>query len=263
MPHTIRDESCYMAPLQLAGRLIMENGGETYRVEETITRMGQALGLEGVESFAVPSGVFVTYRRSDGAYETAVIRVRKASTNLARVDEVNDVSRRLEAGEVTFEEVCALLQAIADAPPPNSKLMVMLATTVSSGGFTVMFGGGVIEFAVAAFSALAAQLLTVLMQRRRLQGLVTVLAGAVTSAFLPMLFNYLTGLCVVDATVAGALMPLLPGLAMTIAVQDTLRGDMVSGISHGFSAALTAVMVAGGALLAASLMSIVRGGAAL
>ena len=26
-------ESRYMEPLQLAGRLIMENGGETYRVE--------------------------------------------------------------------------------------------------------------------------------------------------------------------------------------------------------------------------------------
>ena len=26
-------------PLQLAGRIIMENGGETYRVEETVTRM--------------------------------------------------------------------------------------------------------------------------------------------------------------------------------------------------------------------------------
>ena len=39
-------ESRYMEPLQLAGRLIMENGGETYRVEETITRMGKAFGLE-------------------------------------------------------------------------------------------------------------------------------------------------------------------------------------------------------------------------
>ena len=47
-------------PLQLAGRIIMENGGETYRVEETVTRMGRAFGLKNVESFAVPSGVFVS-----------------------------------------------------------------------------------------------------------------------------------------------------------------------------------------------------------
>lgn len=33
-------------PLQLAGRIIMENGGETYRVEETVTRMGPGLWTE-------------------------------------------------------------------------------------------------------------------------------------------------------------------------------------------------------------------------
>lgn len=53
-------------PLQLAGRIIMENGGETYRVEETVTRMGRAFGLKNVESFAVPSGVFVSCEKEDG-----------------------------------------------------------------------------------------------------------------------------------------------------------------------------------------------------
>lgn len=39
------DDSCYMEPLHLAGRLIMENGGETCRVEETVLRMGHAVRL--------------------------------------------------------------------------------------------------------------------------------------------------------------------------------------------------------------------------
>ena len=75
-----------------------------------------------------------------------------------------------------------------------------------------------------------------------------------------MLFNALTGYCLVDATVAGALMPLLPGLAMTNAVQDTMRGDIVSGLSHGINAILTAAMVAGGALVASSLLTLLMGG---
>ena len=71
----------YMAPLHLAGRLIMENGGETYRVEETITRMGRALGYDEVEIFAIPSGIFISCRRGDGAVETSVKRVRRGETN--------------------------------------------------------------------------------------------------------------------------------------------------------------------------------------
>ena len=39
-----------MEALEMAGRIIMENGGETYRVEETVTRMGRAFGLREVES---------------------------------------------------------------------------------------------------------------------------------------------------------------------------------------------------------------------
>ena len=42
-----QEESRYMEPLQLAGRLIVENGGETYRVEETITE------LEGLKALVV------------------------------------------------------------------------------------------------------------------------------------------------------------------------------------------------------------------
>jgi uncharacterized membrane protein YjjP (DUF1212 family) len=55
-------------------------------------------------------------------------------------------------------------------------------------------------------------------------------------------------------------MPLLPGLAMTNAVQDTMRGDNISGVSHFSSAVLTAGLVAGGALMASSLFELLTGG---
>ena len=99
-------------PLQLAGRIIMENGGETYRVEETVTRMGRAFGLKNVESFAVPSGVFVSCEKEDGTHETAVLRVHRRGTNLRRVDAVNQISRRAEAGEITPEEALRALEKI-------------------------------------------------------------------------------------------------------------------------------------------------------
>lgn len=261
MPQSIhQDDSRYMLALQLAGQLIMENGGETYRVEETITRMGRAFGLTDVESFAVPSGLFVSYRHADGSAETSVRRVHKRTTNLTCVNEVNQVSRQVEAGELSYIQAYERLLTISHAPPPTSPAMTVLWAAISSGGFSVMFGGGAIEFAVAALASVAAQLLILFFEHRKLQGIITVLAGSITSALIPMLFRQLTGLCMVDATVAGVLMPLLPGLAMTIAVQDTMRGDSLSGASHGINAALTAVMVAGGALVASGIMSLLWGG---
>ena len=56
---------------------------------------------------------------------------------------------------------------------------------------------------------------------------------------------------------------MLPGLAMTNAVQDTMRGDMVSGIASATSAVLTAAMVAGGALLGTAVFRLLTGGVVL
>ena len=49
--------------------------------------------------------------------------------------------------------------------------------------------------------------------------------------------------------IASAVMPLVPGLSMTNAVQDILRGDMVSGVAHCARAVMVAAMLAGGALV--------------
>lgn len=252
-------ESRYMEPLQLAGRLIMENGGETYRVEETITRMGRAFGLEHVESFAVPSGLFVSYRRADGDTETAVMRVHKGSTNLSRVDAVNAVSRQVERGDLTCEEALQRLQAIERRPQALTKPMQVLGAAVSAAGFTLMFGGGAVHAAVAAGVAALVQGIGQLLEQYHMHALVSTLLGSLLSTLLPMAIQRMTGLGMVDAIVAGALMPLLPGLAMTNAVQDAMRGDMISGLSHGLSAILTATLVAGGALMASAVMNLTGG----
>ena len=84
--------------------------------------------------------------------------------------------------------------------------------------------------------------------------------GGLLTALLPHLLALMIPDLQVELIIAGAVMPLVPGLAMTNAVQDTMRGDMVSGISHGTQAILTAFLIAGGALLAVALMRIVTGG---
>ena len=103
------------------------------------------------------------------------------------------------------------------------------------------------------------QLVLFSIERRGVQGFASTLIGSVMCTLLPTLFLLLTGLGRVDAIVGGALMPLLPGLGMTNAVQDTLRGDMVSGVSHAVQATLTAALIAGGALMATNLCRMIGG----
>ena len=85
--------------------------------------------------------------------------------------------------------------------------------------------------------------------------------GGLLTTLLPLLLSRVLPALQTELIVAGAVMPLVPGLAMTTAVQDTMRGDMVSGISHGVQAVLTACLIAGGALLAVEIMHFIPGGA--
>ena len=256
------DDSCYMEPLHLAGRLIMENGGETCRVEETVLRMGHAFGFREVECFAVPSGLFVSYRKSDGTIETAVKRIRRKGIDLPRIDEVNAISRHLEQEKMSCQEVLSQLKAVERRPSRLSPLQMAGAAAMSTAGWALMFGGGVWDLVTAFFVGLLSEWVTLLMDKFHMQTLVATLAGGFLAAFLPMAVNRLTGALVVEAAVAGALMPMLPGLAMTNAVQDTMRGDMVSGISSAVSAAMTAVLLAVGALAGTAFLRLRTGGAA-
>ena len=45
-----------------------------------------------------------------------------------------------------------------------------------------------------------------------------------------------------------------------MAIQDTMRGDIVSGVAHGMNAILIAGMIAGGTLCASSLFHLLIGG---
>ena len=253
--------SC-MEPLQLAGQIIMENGGETYRAEETVCRMGEGFGLHQVESFAVPSGLFISYRDPRNTLETGVKRVHRQETNLTRVDEVNRVSRLAAEGSITPAAAEEKLRRIARLPGTFSGPLSIAAAAVCAGGFSILFGGSIWELLVSGAAAALVQCAGLLFGRLHLHWMSASIIGGLLTALLPNLARLLVPSLLTEAAIAGALMPLVPGLAMTNAVQDTMRGDMVSGLSHGVQALLTACLIAGGALLSPALLKLILGGAA-
>lgn len=253
-------EGRFMEPLQLAGKIIIENGGETYRVEETICRMGEGFGLNEVECFAVPSGLFITYRGENGELESGVKRVRQQERNLTRVDEVNRVSRSVAAGHMTCEEALARLREIERMPGAMPGAWGIVAVLVCSGGFTLLFGGGWREVALAVAVACLVFAVMLLVSLFHLKRFASAMMGGFLTALLPHLVSLLLPGIMTDTVIAGALMPLVPGLAMTNAVEDAMRGDTLSGMTNATQAILTACLVAGGAMLAAPVIRLISGG---
>ena len=63
-----------------------------------------------------------------------------------------------------------------------------------------------------------------------------------------------------DKIIIGALMALVPGIAITNAMRDIMAGDMVSGISKGAEALLIGAAIALGTAIALGLAALTAGG---
>lgn len=235
-----------MRALRMAGRIILENGGETYRAEDTVLRMAKALGLHDAGVFAVPSGLFISYADENEEQSTSVTRIHLRGTHLRRVDRVNQISRQLAQGSMEPQALLCALEEAANLDAQKPAWYEPLMAFVTAAGFAVMFGGGLLDSLVGGLCAAITQLVPLLWRRAGIAGS---LMGSVFCALIPLWFHAVTGLGTPDAMIAAAIMPLVPGLSMTNAVQDILRGDMMSGVAHAARAVMVAALVAGGALI--------------
>ena len=247
-----------MKALCLAGRVILENGGETYRAEDTVLRMARALELKDPDVFAIPSGLFISFADENGVNHSSISRVHLSGTHLTRVNRVNEISRALTEGRLAPEQLLDELNAAARMGNGKPCWYSPLMAWLTSAAFAVMFGGGLLEVLLGGLCGALTQLLPRLLPTRDHSSAMSgTLLSSVFCAFIPLTFRALTGLCATEVVIASSIMPLVPGLSMTNATQDILRGDMVSGVAHCARAVMIAAMVAGGALVGTHLASAV------
>lgn len=233
----------------LAGEILLKNGAETYRVEETMIHIAKACGAVNVESFVIPTGVFLTVTDAAGRSATTMRRVRNRTINLDRVAKINALSRRLAERRMTCRDAALALKRIARERTGFSLGPSMIASGLVGGSTAILQNGGVYEM-LAAFAA-AALVRYIAHVVSRLHGVQVTyeFLGGMTAALSGVLFYKLWPLLGRDAVIIGGIMPLVPGMAITNAIRDVMAGDLLSGISRGMEAALTAGAVAMGVVL--------------
>ena len=77
------------------GYLLLRNGAEIYRVEDSMQRIFRAYGVETGEVFAIPTCIFVTITTPEGKSITKIKRLYTRGTDLDKVDQANDLCRRI------------------------------------------------------------------------------------------------------------------------------------------------------------------------
>lgn len=233
-----------------AAKLLLKNGGETARAEETALRIARHFGYEA-EILAFPTGLTIMLTGADGQTRTAIGRVSCRTVDLNAIEAVNAISRALAQDELSLD---AAFRALHDLNA--QKGMSIRASTLYAGGssamFAVMFGGGWFDLCAAAVCGALIQCAIQLMHRAaHLPGeaglaLSDLLGGFFAAAF-AMLLTRAFEMGDANRIIVSTIMPLLPGLALTNAIRDAMRGDLISGMARTGEALTRAVVLAMGA----------------
>ncbi len=228
----------------LAGKIMLQNGAETSRVEDTMVRIAAAFGCGESHSFSTPTGIIFSL---DGMHPASkLIRVSQRSTDLHKVTLVNSISRSISSKEMTPEEAYIRLKQIEKAGMGYPMWVQIFAAFIASGCFLIMFQGQWSDFI---WSCIAGGMgFSCLLYLHRLLE-VRFFAEFIASLVVGLVAMFFVQIGVgsnLDTIIIGAVMPLVPGLLITNAARDLIAGHLVSGLSKGADAGLTALAIGAG-----------------
>ncbi|WP_026679023.1 threonine/serine exporter family protein [Fictibacillus gelatini] len=234
----------------LAGKIMLESGAETYRVEDTMMRIAASYGIHHSHSYVTPTGIIFSI---DGIEPTKLIRISERTTDLQKVTIVNSISRKISSGALTLKEAYKELKQAEKANHAYPIWLQIAASSIASGCFLIMFHGRWDDFIPALISGGAGFLCLVYFHRLIqikffAEFLSSLLIGLLSLSFVKSGIGH-----ELDKIIIGSVMPLVPGLLITNAVRDLMAGHLVSGLSKGAEAFLTAFAIGTGIAIMFSL----------
>ena len=241
-----------------AARVMLESGGETYRSEDAAVAVAGALGAAEAECYATPTGVTLSFVGIDGKVHSILRRIKRRAMHLERVALVEGLARALVAGSKDFGSAAVELGRI-EALRGHGAIVSSSAAAAGAGLFALLFGGAWNDALVAAATGALISRLPLAMARKQMPDFLANLVAGAAATLLCIAARALGLATSADATVIGVLMLLVPGIAVTNAIRDTIAGDLVSGVARGADAFMSAAAISLGAGAAYQVWRLVGG----
>lgn len=226
-------------------RRVIENGGETYRAEQLLSRVAASAGLKSCCGFVTPTGVIASAEDARGS-RSLVRNIRRRGIHLGEICRLEDLVRDLERGEITLADFETRLRHAR--PEMHLGLTVrVLVSALIAGCFTLLFDGGAMEFGFALAIGPVVTFFGALLHRGGMPAYFASMGNAAVVVFLSLAAVAIRPEMNLGALSSGPLMLLVPGIAITNSVRDTIEGDLVAGLARGLEAFLLAAALAIGA----------------
>lgn len=241
------------------GDMMLRNGAEIYRTEDTVKRILEAYQIEEFDVYVLSNGIFASANEGSSDACSMVRQVPLGDVNLGKIAAINQLTRDI------CSEVCSPAQARKRLEECQQDQLyptwfIILCCGLGSAGFCYLFGGDVLDclFTIP-IGMLERYLLLTLVHYKTSKSLTNVIC----SAFATMLSFLViwSGLALhQDKIIIGTIMPLFPGIALTTSIRDFYNSDYLSGTIHLIDALLTALCISVGVCLSIGLVQYFGGG---
>lgn len=266
-----------------AGHILLENGAEISRVEETMERIAAAYGVEDESFFVLSNGIIAT-----GQHYARAEFIPIKGTQLSRVVEVNQLSREVErrrqerqsgpcrrdaGAPMPVSELASRLQAIRTAPGhPAWEIILGIALGVSA--FSILFGGSLTDAAATLACGLILGTFMAYVSPH-LSRLIGNVAGGLVGGLLCILAVHSSTLLLSHSAtlplspsatlhlpnmIIGTIIALVPGVPFTNGIRDLANEDYIAGTTRLTDAFLAFLCIALGVALAFIVEGLFAGG---
>lgn len=225
------------------GRILLENGAEISRVEETMETIASHYGEKEKNFFVLSNGIFTT---GESFANAEFIPIRGA--RLDKVVEANQLSRDIVSHNLSIEEAWQIINRI-DKMPTRPAWEEYLGAGIGCMGFCAIFGGSITD---CLFSLLCGIILNFFV--RNVTGKMNKILNNICAGFIGTMLCILIEMLHPGVSLAnlvvGTMILLIPGVPFINGLRDMANQDYISGVTRLMDAIMAFLGIAIGVCFA-------------
>lgn len=230
-------------------------GVAAHDLEESMAETAAAVGIDA-KYFATPTSIFIAFGDAVD-HRTTLIRVPPGEVNLVKLCELHALQACLTGGSLSTDDGLARVRAIVGRPDRYGWSLTIPATGVAAATASTFFGGGWHEFVLAGLLGIVVGCLGWLTSRHPHTRNLLAPSASLLVALVAFSLSTISPDVTSGIVTVSALILFIPGLTLTIAMNELATQNLVSG-SARFAGAMAQLMIIGfGVALGRSLVAIV------
>lgn len=217
-------------------------GAPANRVEYNMVLCSEAMGIYASYS-SMPTSLTITFGSPEllGSV-TKSLRIEQSLLECGKMYLLDRLIDKIAKDKITLEDARIKLDQILKRPPHYHYISKICATATSSGAAAgIFFEGGWVEITVAFLVGIIVGIIKHIGSKHRNFNRLSDITASIVSSFISTIIgNLIEGTCI-SSIILGAIVWLLPGLSLTIAIRELATSNMASGTVRLFNAFLTAL----------------------